>query len=710
MTYAVLFATAGVADSAEASGTPAALFPLGDRTVLSRLVAQLAATGVERAVVLAHPGDAPALRAAGFEVGECQDVRDELRAVARVARAAPGRLVLCAADLVAADSVVKALVGSARHRDTALVGRLSNDALPYPVVVAQRGRVVQVGAGPAPGTAAFRGLLVAGSGRVTAAAEALLAPESVPAEAAVAPDQETLTALLTMLVVGDHPMAAHRIPGLTYGRVIDAESATALVSELESVNEDEVRLRLAVKRQDDLFATYAVSSYSPYLVRWAARWGLSPTVVTWVSVLVALLASVALAQGERPFLILGALGVYLSFVLDCVDGQLARYLHDYSRFGGWLDTIADRSKEYLVYAALAVGAARSGVGDVWPLAIAAMVLLTVRHMTDSWYGTLQDEAVARRSPERPTASEGLRQGLTLRLGAALGEVSDRVQSSRASLMYWLKRTVPLPIGERWMLIGVATAVFDARVALIALLSWGGVAAAYTFTGRVLRSRAVRMPVMVTVSRPLHRDDGMLASLLGGLGRGVVPPLIVSALPALVALLAVTPGPWRDLTPVDFVVMGYLAVGAAALAAGHRHSDPLHWLVPAALRASEAAIVLLVGWYAAVPLPLIFVLLAVLAVYHYDLTARLERRGSPLVWRSLGLGWDGRLVVLGVAALSGLAAEGVAALAGYLAVIFVGGSLFGAVLSAERRVAPVEPLRLEVPLAGPVPADGRAPVA
>jgi phosphatidylglycerophosphate synthase len=652
--------------------------------------------------VLARPGDTGALRAAGFEVVECRDVRDELRAVARVARTAPDRLVLCAADLVAADSVVKALIGSATHRDTALVGRLVDGGGPYPELVAQRGRLVRVGSGPAPVNATFRGLLVADGRRIVASVEVALA------EATEGPDPgcDALTVLLTALVDGDHPVAAHRLPGLAYGRVSDAESAADLLSELESVDEDEVRLRLAVKRQDDLFATYAVSSYSPYLVRWAARSGLTPTMVTWISVLVALLASGALAHGGRPFLILGAVGLYVSFVLDCVDGQLARYLHRYSRFGGWLDTIADRGKEYLAYAALAVGAARSGVGDVWPLAIAAMVLLTVRHMTDSWYGTLQDEAAARRSREQSAVP----QGLTLRLGAVLGEVSDRVQSSRASLMYWLKRTVPLPIGERWMLIGIVTAVFDARVALIALLSWGGLAAAYTLTGRVLRSRAVRMPVMATVSRPLHRDDGVLATLLGGLGRGVVPPLAASVLPALVVLLVVVPGPWRDLAPVDFLVVSYLAVGAAALAAGHPHRDPLHWLVPAALRASEAAVVLLVGWYAAVPAPLVFALLAVLAVYYYDLTARLERRGSPMAWRALGLGWDGRLAVLGIAVLSGLAAEGIAALTAYLAVIFVGGALLGAGLPPERRIAPAEPLEPVVTVVQPVPADPRAPVA
>jgi hypothetical protein len=74
---------------------------------------------------------------------------------------------------------------------------------------------------------------------------------------------------------------------------------------------------------------------------------------------------------------------------------------------------------------------------------------------------------------------------------------------------------------------------------------------------------------------------------------------------------------------------------------------------------------------------------------------------------LALGWDGRLAVLGIAALFGLAAEGVAALAAYLAVIFIGGSLIGTVLPPERRISS-EPLEPELPAAKPVAADPHAP--
>ncbi len=55
--------------------------------------------------------------------------------------------------------------------------------------------------------------------------------------------------------------------------------------------------------------------------------------------------------------------LYLGFVLDCVDGQLARYTRHFSAWGGWLDTMADRAKEYVVYAGLRLrGDATPGSG------------------------------------------------------------------------------------------------------------------------------------------------------------------------------------------------------------------------------------------------------------------------------------------------------------------------------------------------------------
>ncbi|GAB2447049.1 hypothetical protein GCM10027187_11880 [Streptosporangium sandarakinum] len=58
---------------------------------------------------------------------------------------------------------------------------------------------------------------------------------------------------------------------------------------------------------------------------------------------------------------------------------------------------------------------------------------------------------------------------------------------RSSTTRWLKKIIVLPIGERMALIAVTAALFNARVTFLALLTWGGVAALYTLTGRIGRS-------------------------------------------------------------------------------------------------------------------------------------------------------------------------------------------------------------------------------
>ncbi|MFC7104754.1 DUF5941 domain-containing protein [Nonomuraea rubra] len=64
--------------------------------------------------------------------------------------------------------------------------------------------------------------------------------------------------------------------------------------------------------------------------------------------------------------------------------------------------------------------------------------------------------------------------------------------------------------------------------------------------------------------------------------------------------------------------------------------------------------------------MIFVLLAALAFHHYDLVYRLRQHVYPPPWlATLGLGWDGRMMVVSLVALSGWLTGGYALLAVYL---------------------------------------------
>jgi phosphatidylglycerophosphate synthase len=581
-----------------------------------------------------------ALHAAGATVVERAGLGSETRDLVRRAQEAGEPLLVCADNLVCHPSLLWTLATEPAGRSTALVvadpaGDLRDD----------RGRVVPATDGP--GTVRYAGAIC-------------LAPADLPLLAKVADRPDLLPALLEAGLV---PIATP--VRLLHAELVhtDAESAEAR-GRVAAVDEDAARLRLAVKEKDDFFTTYAVSTWSPLVTKAAARLGLTPSGVTALSVLLAVAAALAFWQASRPAMVAGGILLYLGFVLDCVDGQLARYTRRFGAFGGWLDTMADRAKEYAAYAGLAAGAERIGLPYAWPLAITAMLVQTVRHMTDTWYGALHDEAAAH---PRPQAAGGV--------GARLSAASTRVQGDTGSLAYWLKRIVVFPIGERWALISVLAIFSNGRVALAAVVAWGLLAFAYTLALRSLRALSMRVGVLHTVDTARHRDDGPLVRRL--LSRAGLPaPLAFAGLAALAAfaLVAGLLAGWPEPPARPALAVAALLVLAAGPAAGARHDGPLDWLVPGALRAAEYLMVVAAGLSGSVPPPVVYLLLFMLALRHYDLTARMEKGAPAGRATRVPVGWDGRVVLLTVAALAGQATLGIALLAGAVGGSFLAGAI------------------------------------
>ncbi|MEU7612444.1 DUF5941 domain-containing protein [Micromonospora sp. NPDC049204] len=648
------------------------------------------------------------LRRAGADEVRFAGDLDELAALVDDA---DGPLLITGADLVAHTAVLRHLATSPVGPTVALV--LTDPPVPGRTAVREeRGQVVDAGpleALDGDATGVFGGALRVGVDDLPTLAAAARAAASgvLPVAAPIGPvgDVSPLPAAggaghgapgsaVDRLVAGLAALGtlifAQRVRLLVAHRVTDASGLAAAEAAVTAVDEDRAELRLSVKEKDDFFSTYFVSTWSPYVVRLSARLRLTPTGVTAISVLFALAAAVLFGVGGRPALVGGAVLLYLGFVLDCVDGQLARYTRHFSAWGGWLDTMADRAKEYLVYAGLGFGVSHAGLGNGWALAIAAMTLQTVRHMTDTWYGALHDEAA-----RRPRTAAGASGGIGDRLNAA----STRVQADTGSVSYWLKRTVVFPIGERWALIAVTVALFNPLVSLIAVLVWGVLAFAYTGALRTLRARWMWVPVLDTVDATLHRDDGPLARRLPVVRP--MGPLTLAVLAALgpavllvVALLGDAPGGLRWAVPVALLVL--LAGG---LGAGAAHNGPLDWLVPAALRAAEYLFAIAVGVVGDVPGWLIFGYVFVLTVHHYDLTARLEKRQAAPPLHAATLGWEGRSVLLALAAIAGMAGIGLATLGAYLLVLFV----VSVVLAWF-----VRPARSARAFVAPVSAGGAAP--
>ncbi|MFI0357728.1 DUF5941 domain-containing protein [Actinomadura sp. 9N407] len=176
----------------------------------------------------------------------------------------------------------------------------------------------------------------------------------------------------------------------------------------------------------------------------------------------------------------------------------------------------------------------------------------------------------------------------------------------------------------------------------------------------------------------YRDDGPVAWLLGRLAERrpsrLWPTPVFGTAAALLltgVLLAASTG-GRDV-PALFVPL--VAVLLAAAPACRSLSGRIDWLVPPGIRTIEYGYLAVLGFTQDVAAPLVYVLLAVLAYHHYDIVYRTRQGFRPPEWLfRAGLGWDGRMLVVALAGLSGLVPFAYAALAVYLGVLFVGESV------------------------------------
>jgi hypothetical protein len=391
------------------------------------------------------------------------------------------------------------------------------------------------------------------------------------------------------------------------------------------------------------------------VARWAARRELAPAPLYGISLGFGLLAAAWFAGPSVRQQGLGIAALCLSFLVGRVAFQLAA-TEGTRPAVDWLGVAAGMLTEFAVYAALAIGsglaaqdnpataaglngifgdslqhtlaASWGGAGQagVWRLAVAAMVLLAARRLAEVGY-----EALARAS------------------GKSLPRPARRL----------FGQVITLPTGERIVVIAVSAVLFGPRLTFLILLAWGAVAAGYALAGQLAgASKLVRVGGVL----PAYRGDGPLAHRIGGVVRGQLPPLP----PLLVGLLVTCDLAYLGVANLPgLLVLGPVAAMLlAALGACHPHDGRLDWLVPSLLLAGEAIFLTGLGFARQVWLPMIFVLLAAVAVRHADIAYR-ARAGRGVPADKFGLGWDGRMLVAGFAAVFGIVPFAYAALAAWL---------------------------------------------
>ncbi|WP_336207731.1 CDP-alcohol phosphatidyltransferase family protein [Nonomuraea sp. LPB2021202275-12-8] len=463
--------------------TPACRLSCADGTLLDRLADQLAELPIRDVQVVSAGGGLAA----------------DLRGIAKIARVSSGAVAVLPADVVAHTEALAALLEHPAHDTRALVAGGAAGGPMRPPVRIEGGKIAAAGSSfhtVPEANASFAGVLQAGEADLATLADVAeeLAELAEAGRLGPVTPVEAVDLLLVGLVRSGVRVRAAALGELHCNRVTGQASADTAVSRLADVDEARVRLDGSVKSGDGFFATFFVSSWSRYLIRPAAALKLTPNSVTGISIGLAVLSAVWFSAGTLGGRLLGAVLLYLSFVLDCLDGQLARYTRSFSPLGAWADGMADRLKEYVVYVGLAYGYVAvqpfpsGNPAGIWFLAVAAMILQSVRHSLHfSYAGSVADAGRVGATWARPVRSLLEPADAGRRRVPRQGVLRFAQRMERGSVVHWLRKAIVLPIGERMALIAVTAVLFNARVTFLALLGWGSVAALYQLAGRIVRS-------------------------------------------------------------------------------------------------------------------------------------------------------------------------------------------------------------------------------
>ncbi|HEY3733362.1 MAG TPA: DUF5941 domain-containing protein [Streptosporangiaceae bacterium] len=165
-----------------------------------------------------------------------------------------------------------------------------------------------------------------------------------------------------------------------------------------------------------------------------------------------------------------------------------------------------------------------------------------------------------------------------------------------------------------------------------------------------------------------RDDGPLASRIGQVVQGQLPPLLPAIAGIMVTGMLAAVG--LHGLPGPLVLAPAVAMLLAALGADHPHDGRVDWLVLPLLQAGQYVYLAAIAFPAGVPGPVIFALIGSIALHHTDVLHR-QRRGVPPSSQVIaaGLGWEGRMLVAGLGVMLGIETFVYIALAAYLWVLF-----------------------------------------
>ena len=124
-------------------------------------------------------------------------------------------------------------------------------------------------------------------------------------------------------------------------------------------------LRIKCKRESDYIITLLITNEVSLVVTWVLlRTSVTPNQVTVASMVCALLCGIFYSQG---IFFWGSVFLFMSHMLDCADGNLARAKELFSPLGRWIDFSGNRTGEVFIFLGVFYYFHSMDANTVWPI-------------------------------------------------------------------------------------------------------------------------------------------------------------------------------------------------------------------------------------------------------------------------------------------------------------------------------------------------------
>lgn len=408
------------------------------------------------------------------------------------------------------------------------------------------------------------------------------------------------------------------------------------------------------------------------IASWAAQRELTPMALYGISLFLGLLSALwfsELALRAKAFAVILLFAAFVvgraGHLLDLTNRAKGGHR---SASAGWARLATAVIVEFALYAGIAASAAVPGDGGqglsgffgasltsidtvggpgvtgVWRLAVIAMLFLAVRQMAD-----------------RCAAIAGVSRG---------GSPATRL--------------IGAPAGERLTVLAASVILVGARFAFLVLLAWGALAFGYLLTrlfATVVEDRVAGEEIAAC------RGDGPLSLLLGRFAAGRIPPLLPLVVGLLVTCMLTVLGVGN--LPGILVLAPVVAMLLAGLGSRSPHSGIGDWIVPAAIQAGEYIYLAALAFAHDVKPVVMFALVSAIVLRHFEIACRARIWPGSRREDDAGFGWEGRMIIAGIAAFFGIVPVGLAVLAGWVWLVVIRDFLIGWLPSGYHPLTPEE---------------------